>query len=94
MINEIREVLAGDLIPGNHDSITLFGCTEQNKLLEISTRLSEVLFCGNSEVQNQLDNIIKEIDLFNKKGRVKYTFLSKRSSNAVKKYYHLLNQID
>ena len=62
--NDVKIFSKNKLIVGNADSILAFGCEDQQRLREFSTRISYQLFDNIGELEYLIQDIINEIEGF------------------------------
>ncbi|MEG0777936.1 MAG: toxic anion resistance protein [Oscillospiraceae bacterium] len=67
ILKETRNAVAmfeGNLVVGNHDSITLLGTTSQIKLRDYSRSVSKLLLSDNDELDAAIEDVVSAIEKF------------------------------
>lgn len=67
LLKDTRNAIAmfdGDLVIGNHDSITLLGSQSQVKLRNYSRSISNLLFKNTDELEVAINDVVSEIEKF------------------------------
>lgn len=91
------KVFSGDLIFGDHDSITLFGIHAQNSLKDYSRRVTALLLKETENLDIAMSEVICEIERFEGKiNRPRQSVLGKRihQRDLIKEYSKILSYID
>ena len=87
-----------ELIIGNADSRSMFGCEEQQMLREFSKTISNQLLNCNGELEYLIHDILNEIDDFQRSVEKKQMFFinsnEKKRENLIKKYNAILVYMD
>lgn len=99
MDNTCVMVPQDELLVGNHDSLSLFGGDAQQKLQTYSKKISSILINSNDDLDDVIQNMIDEIDSFQKLIMKKTPFSlliseNKKRSVLIKKYNDILFVID
>ena len=100
MYGNLYEVpTANELIVGNHDSLILFGNDAQQTLIDVSKKLSSLVLKDNGEIEYLIQDIVLQIDEFQKdiikKRNFEFIYSEKRKRDKlIKKYNELLVYID
>lgn len=96
--NDVKIFSKNKLIVGNADSILTFGCEDQQRLREFSTRISYQLFDNIGELEYLIQDIINEIEDFQNLIEKKQIFSlksnEKKRENLIKKYSAILVYMD
>lgn len=95
--NDTVKVFSGDLIFGDHDSITLFGIHAQNSLKDYSRRVTALLLKETENLDMAMSEVICEIERFEDKiNRPIQSVLGKRihQRDLIKGYSKILSYID
>lgn len=95
--NDTVKVFSGDLIFGDHDSITLFGIHAQNSLKDYSRRVTALLLKETENLDMAMSEVICEIERFEDKiNRPIQSVLGKRihQRDLIKEYSKILSYID
>lgn len=95
--NDTVKVFSGDLIFGDHDSITLFGIQAQNSLKDYSRRVTALLLKETENLDMAMSEVICEIERFEGKiNRPIQPVLGKRrhQRDLIKEYSKILSYID
>ena len=67
ILQETRDALdmfSGELVVGNHDSITLLGVEPQTKLRDYSKTVSKLFVKSNDELESAISDVVLEIEKF------------------------------
>ncbi len=93
---EAEKLIKGELIVGNHDTITLYGADIQSKVADISRNVSELIISGNDELEYLLNEITVELEEFQSgRGPKLFGLFGGNDTNAmIKKYYTILAFLD
>lgn len=98
-INEVVPISAGELVPGDHNSILLFGADIQAKLQNYSKSISEILIHGNAELEDRIRDTIEALNEIavppDSKGLLRF-FVSQeqRQRSIIRKYNTILDYVD
>lgn len=90
-------IFDGDLIIGNHDSITLFGTQSQVKLRDYSKAVSKLLLRNNDELELAIDDVISEIEKIEvqvAKKKLLFFGLRNRKKELTKEYNRIVAYIE
>lgn len=86
-----------EVVEGNFDSIMLLGCDAQNRLRESSRMISNIILRNNEELEILLNQIVLEIDEFQKKCERKPLFnivQANYRNRVIRQYNQVLVYID
>ena len=87
----------GELVVGNHDSITLFGIQAQNRLKDYSKSILSLMLRDTEKINTVIDDAISQIDSFNLKTTREPLFLfwkKKHYSVILSEYTKILDYIE
>ena len=91
------EIFDGDLIIGNHDSITLFGTQSQVRLRDYSKVVSKLLLRNNDELELAIEDVISEIEKSEAqmaKKKLSFFGLRNRKKELTKEYNRIATYIE
>ena len=91
------EIFDGDLIIGNHDSITLFGTQSQVRLRDYSKAISKILLRNNDELELAIEDVISEIEKSEAqmaKKKLSFFGLRNRKAELTKEYNRIATYIE
>ena len=91
------EIFDGDLIIGNHDSITLFGTQSQVKLRDYSKAISKLLLRNNDELELAIEDVISEIEKSEAqmaKKKLSFFGLRNRKAELTKEYNRIATYVE
>ena len=91
------EIFDGDLIIGNHDSITLFGTQSQVRLRDYSKAISKILLRNNDELELAIEEVISEIEKSEAqmaKKKLSFFGLRNRKKELTKEYNRIATYIE
>lgn len=98
MDNDFNIATQDQLLVGNSDSILIFGCDAQQHLREFSKMVSNQLLAQNNELEDLIQDISNQIDVFQDSIKKKPTFLfgnkDKKRRSLVREYNDVLYYID
>ena len=98
MDNDFNIATQDQLLVGNSDSILIFGCDAQQHLREFSKMVSNQLLTQNNELEDLIQDISNQIDVFQDSIKKKPTFLlgnkDKKRRSLVREYNDVLYYID
>ena len=90
-------IFDGDLIIGNHDSITLFGAQSQVRLRDYSKAVSKLLLRNNDELELAIEEVISEIEKSEAqmaKKKLSFFGLRNRKKELTKEYNRISTYIE
>ena len=90
-------IFDGDLIIGNHDSITLFGAQSQVRLRDYSKAVSKLLLRNNDELELAIEEVISEIEKSEAqmaKKKLSFFGLRNRKKELKKEYNRIATYIE
>lgn len=90
-------VFDGDLVVGNHDSLTLFGTQSQIKLRDYSKAISKLFLNGNDQLEPTIDDVVLEIEKFQAHAvnqRKSFGGLSNRHKELAKEYTRIISYME
>lgn len=94
----LKDINAGKLIIGNHDSLMLYGCSAQNKLREFSKTISSLISYDNDELEDSINDVLANIEDFQncsaKKDISFFQTQKKQYEIAIKNYNTILVYMD
>ena len=91
------EIFDGDLIIGNHDSITLFGTQSQVKLRDYSKAISKLFLRNNDELELAIEDVISEIEKSEAqmaKKKLSFFGLRNRKAELTKEYNRIATYVE
>lgn len=95
--SEATSIFCGNLVVGNHDSITLFGIQPQNSLKDYSKKITKLMLKENEELDRTISDILAEIECFEStvNGSIK-SFFSRhhRHQKVINEYKKILSYIE
>lgn len=87
-----NQVICGELVIGNHDSLLLYSANIQSEIRDISKIMSQIIVSSNSSVYDVIRDVIDGIESFEQSKRK--TVFGQNNHTMLKKYNSLQKYID